>query len=70
MRVTKVCRQLTGVESLYASNVELSERGLAFFVRRRWRKPCCGGCGRRGPGYDRRPQRYWRHSGAGAVGLP
>jgi transposase len=69
MRVTKVCRQLTGVESLYASDVELSEGGLVFVVRPRWRRPRCGGCGGRAPCYDRRPARDWRHLAVGSTVL-
>jgi len=67
MRVTKICRQLTGVERLYASEVSLMDSGLVFTVRPRWRKPRCGACGRRGPGYDRADGRYWRHLGVGAT---
>ncbi|MGQ0503938.1 MAG: transposase family protein, partial [Myxococcaceae bacterium] len=26
-----------------------------------WRKPRCGGCGKRAPAYDQSPQRKWRH---------
>jgi len=69
MRVTKVCRQLTGVEALYASDVELTPGGLVFAVRPRWRRPRCGGCGRRAPGYDRRPERDWRHLAVGSTVL-
>lgn len=65
MRVTKICRQLTGVERLYASEVSLIDAGLVFTVRPRWRKPRCGACGRRSPGYDRADGRYWRHLGVG-----
>jgi len=69
MRVTKVCRQLTGVEDLYASDVELTPGGLVFSVRPRWRRPRCGGCGRRAPCYDRRPERDWRHLAVGSTVL-
>ena len=67
MRVTKICRQLTGVESLYASDVALIDSGVVFSVRPRWRKPRCGGCGRRSAGYDRADGRYWRHLAVGAT---
>ena len=43
MRVAKICRQLTGVEALYASDWSLEESGLVFSVRPRWRRPRCGG---------------------------
>jgi transposase len=69
MRLTKVCRELTGVEALYARDLALNESGLVFTVRPRWRKSCCGGCGRRGPGYDRRGERYWRHMAVGSTVL-
>lgn len=69
MRLTKVCRELTGVEALYARDLAVTESGLVFMVRPRWRKPRCGGCGRRAPGYDRRDERYWRHLAVGSTVL-
>lgn len=69
MRVTKVCRQLTGVEALYASEIAVTPSGLVLAVRPRWRKPRCGGCGRCRPRYDRRRERYWRHIALGATVL-
>lgn len=35
--------------------------GLVVGVRPTWRRPRCGRCGRRAPGYDRRDARLWRH---------
>jgi hypothetical protein len=69
MRMSKVCRQLTGVESLYASDLTLSATGLVFTVCPRWRKPRCGGCGRCAGRYDRARQRYWRDMAVGATVL-
>lgn len=69
MRVTTVCRQLTGVEALYASDVELGDGGLVFSVRPRWRKPRCGGCGRCAGRYDRAEARHWRHMAVGSTML-
>jgi transposase len=69
MRLTKVCRQLFGVEALYAQDLSLTDEGLVFTVRPRWRKPRCGGCGRCAPGYDRRPPRDWRHMALGSTVL-
>ena len=69
MRVTKICRQLTGVEALYASDLSLTDSGLVFSVRLRWRRPRCGGCGRCAPGFDRRPERDWRHMAVGSTVL-
>jgi hypothetical protein len=40
--VIKICRQLTGVEALYASDLSLTDAGLVFTVRPRWRKQARG----------------------------
>jgi transposase len=40
--------------------VRLDDRAVVFGVRPRWRRPRCGQCGRRRPGYDRKPVRRWR----------
>jgi len=69
MRLTKICRQLVGVEGLYARSVSVEASGLVFQVRPRWRKPRCGACGHRAPGYDRRPMRRWRHIPVGETVL-
>ena len=65
MRITTVFRQLLGVTSLFVRSLTFGEAGLVLRVRPRWRKPRCGGCGRRAPGYDRLPERRWRHLGLG-----
>jgi len=67
MRISKVCRQLTGVQSLYASDVAVSESGLVFTVRPRWRKSRCGRCGRCAGRYDRARARHWRHMPCGST---
>lgn len=67
MRLSKICRQLLGVDPLIADDVELFGQDLIFHARPRWRKPRCGGCGRKCPGYDRRALRYWRHMAIGAA---
>lgn len=65
MRITTLFRRLLGVISLLVSSVTFEEDGLVLRVRPRWLKPRCGGCGRRASGYDRLPERYWRHLGLG-----
>lgn len=67
MRLSKICRQLLAVNPLIADDVEFFGKGLIFHIRPRWRKPRCGGCGRKCSGYDRRPVRYWRHIAMGAA---
>jgi transposase len=69
MRPSKICRKLTGVEALYASEISVEDSGLVFNVRPRWNKPRCGCCGRRGPRYDRRDERHWRHLSVGETVL-
>lgn len=65
MRINTILRHLLGVTSLFVLGVDF-DRGLVVPVRPRWRKPRCGCCGRRAPGYDQRPARLWRHLGLGA----
>ena len=67
MRVTTVLRRLLGVTGLLVDGVAFEAEGLVVAVRPRWRRPRCGGCGRRAPGYDRRPVRRWRHLGLGVT---
>ena len=67
MRLSKICRQLLGVDPLIADDVEFFGNDLIFHVRPRWRKPRCGVCGRKCPGYDCRDLRYWRHMAMGAA---
>lgn len=64
MRITTIHRRLLGVMALFVSKVDY-QQGLVVNVRPTWRFPRCGKCGRRAPGYDRRPARRWRHLGLG-----
>ena len=62
MRLNTVLRRLLGVTQLYVKRVHIAvDAPLAVWVRPSWRRPRCGTCGRRGPRYDRRPMRQWRH---------
>jgi transposase len=40
--------------------VRPEDGAIVFGVRPRWRRPRCGQCGQRAPGYDRRGSRRWR----------
>ena len=40
---------------------------LVLGVEPRWRRPRCGGCEKRAPGYDHRPARRWRQLGLGRL---
>lgn len=63
MRVTTLLRRLLGVTGLVVLSFHLDSEGLVVDVRPRWRRPRCGGCGRRRRGYDRARERLWRHLG-------
>lgn len=67
MRVTTLVRRLVGVTELFVRGVAVAEDGLIVDVRPRWRRPRCGGCGGRAPGYDRGRARRWRHLGVGRM---
>jgi len=67
VRITTVVRRLLGVTSLVVQSVVFEEEGLVVRVAPRWRRPRCGGCGKRAPGYDRSPGRRWRHLGLGRL---
>ena len=54
--MTKICRQLTDVDALRATDLTVESDGLTFAVRPRWHKPRCGGCHRQGGRYDRAPR--------------
>lgn len=69
MRLTSLCRKITGVTSLYASNLRIDDQGITFDVRPRWHKPRCGQCGKRRPTYDRRGTRCWQHLSVGRTKL-
>ena len=62
MRATTLLRRLTGVTRMRVKGVKLAAGGpLTMTVEPSWRRPRCGGCGKRAPRYDRRPVRQWRH---------
>jgi len=67
MRVTTVLRRVLGVSRTSVTGVDLEEKGLVVGVAPGNRRPRCGGCGRRAPGYDRVDVRDWRHLGIGSV---
>jgi len=60
VRITTVFRNLLAVTSMIVSAVELRSSGVVIYVRPRWRKPRCGVCGERVPGYDCKQSRRWR----------
>ncbi len=61
MRFTTIFKKLIGVESLVVIAFDFAEDGFIIEVKPRWRKPRCGICHRRGPVYDTRAPRRWRH---------
>ena len=62
MRVTTLLRRLLGVTQMHVRDAHVAGDGpLSVWVRPSWRRSRCGTCGRRGPRYDRRPSRQWRH---------
>lgn len=67
MRVAKVLETLLGITGIVVESAEVSAEGVVFGVRPRRKKPRCGGCGKRAPGYDQREARQWRHLNLGAT---
>lgn len=65
MRPTSLLRHLIGVTALVVDAFSFESRGLVLEVRPRHRRPRCGGCGRKRPGYDRSAPAHWRHLGIG-----
>ena len=66
MRVTTLFRKLVGVSGLIVEDVSFEDQAMIAKVRPRWRRPRCGECGARAPGYDRAPRpRRWRHLNLG-----
>ena len=62
MRVTTLLRRLLSVTQMHVRDAHVATDGpLSVWVRPSWRRSRCGTCGRRGPRYDRRPLRQWRH---------
>jgi len=68
VRVTTVLRRLVGVMSLFVVSVRWQDNALVLGVRPNWRKPRCGECGERRPGYDRAAApRRWRALSYGSI---
>jgi transposase len=67
VRVTTLIREMLGVTGLVVDDFGFGAEGLVVAVRPRWRRPRCGGCGKRAPGYDERAVRRWRHLGIGEL---
>jgi transposase len=67
VRVAKVLETLLGITGIVVESAEVSAEGVVFGVRPRRKKPRCGGCGKRAPGYDQREARQWRHLNLGAT---
>lgn len=61
MRLSTVIGRLLGVTSTTVRDVYFAADGLVVEVKPRWRRPRCGHCARRAPGYDQLEMRRWRH---------
>ena len=55
------------ITSLRVRSVAFEEDGLVLGVEPRWRRPRCGDCEKRAPGYDHSPARRWRQLGLGRL---
>jgi transposase len=59
---------LLGVSQTIVRNVRFDDDGLLVAVSPSWRKPRCGLCGKRAPGYDQpKEERRWRDVALGGV---
>lgn len=67
MRVTKLLRELLGLEGVRVLDVEFDAVGLVVDVAPTWRRPRCSECGRKCAGYDRDRGRRWRHLDFGGM---
>jgi len=67
VRVAKVLETLLGITGIVVESAEVGAEGVVFDVRPQRKKPRCGRCGKRAPGYDRRDARMWRHLNLGAT---
>jgi transposase len=67
MRATTVFRRMLGVSRASVLGVGIEEKGLVVRVAPGNRRPRCGHCGKRAPGYDTVDVRDWRHLGLGRV---
>jgi transposase len=61
VRVTRLLRDLLGLEGTRVLDVNFDEAGLVVDVAPTWRRPRCSECGRKCAGYDRDRDRRWRH---------
>lgn len=61
MRVTRLLRELLGLEGTRVVAVSFDEAGLVVDVAPTWRRGRCSECGRKCAGYDRDHGRRWRH---------
>jgi len=67
VRLTTVARKLLGVITLFVTGARFDDGALVLKVRPRWRKPRCGCCGHRAPGYDTKKPRTWKALPIGRV---
>lgn len=67
MRITTLLRRLLGVSQTVVRRVRFDGDQLLVDVSPSWRKPRCGLCGQRAPGYDRPKERRWRDVALGGV---
>lgn len=65
MRITTLFRRVLGVTEMTVEDVFFGQAGIVLAVRPRWRRPRCGECGQRAPGYDRARLRRWGHLNIG-----
>lgn len=67
MRATTLLRRTLGLSRTWVRGVAIEGKGMVVTVAPGNRRPRCGGCGKRAPGYDQVGERDWRHLGIGAV---
>jgi transposase len=68
--MASLLRRVLGVSRrVKVKDARWSERGLEVLVEPRKGRTRCANCGRRAAGYDRRPQRRWRHLPLGACAV-
>ena len=64
---TLLLRRTLGLSRTWVREVAIEGKGMVVTVAPGNRRPRCGGCGKRAPGYDQVDERDWRHLGIGAV---
>lgn len=69
MRIARLAKKLLGVSRIRIRKVQTDQEGITIEVRPSWKRPRCGSCRRRAPGYDRQPPRRWRHLAVGSTAL-